>query len=88
MRHDDNSVYGGNTTGRLGSRHEVLRGLKLRALAGTTFRAPTFNDLFYPGYGVATVAARARPQRRGRRRLAARRRASRRHRLPQPGDTT
>ncbi len=55
VRHDDNSVYGGNTTGRLGYAYEVLRGLKLRALAGTTFRAPTFNDLFYPGYGVVTV---------------------------------
>jgi vitamin B12 transporter len=31
----------------------------VRALAGTTFRGPTFNDLFYPGYGVATV----RPER-------------------------
>ncbi len=55
VRHDDNSVYGGNTTARLGYAHEVLRGLKLRALVGTTFRAPTFNDLFYPGYGVTTV---------------------------------
>jgi vitamin B12 transporter len=27
----------------------------VRALAGTTFRAPSFNDLYYPGYGVATV---------------------------------
>ena len=35
----------------------MLPGLKLRALGGTTFRAPTFNDLFYPGYGVTTVQA-------------------------------
>jgi len=32
-----------------------MPGLKLRALWGTTFRAPTFNDLYYPGYGVATL---------------------------------
>ncbi len=57
LRHDDNSVYGGNTTGRLGYAFEVVPGLKLRALAGSTFRAPTFNDLFYPGYGVTTVRA-------------------------------
>ena len=55
LRRDDNSDYGGNTTGRLGYAFTVLPGLKLRALAGTSFRAPTFNDLYYPGYGVATV---------------------------------
>ncbi len=55
VRHDDNSVYGGNTTGRLGYAFEVVPGLKLRALAGNSFRAPTFNDLFYPGFGVMTV---------------------------------
>ena len=55
VRRDDNSAYGANTTGRVGYAFEVLPGLKLRALAGTTFRAPTFNDLYYPGYGVTTV---------------------------------
>ena len=55
LRRDDNSVYGNNTTGRIGTSVEVAAGLKVRALAGTTFRAPTFNDLYYPGYGVATV---------------------------------
>ena len=55
LRRDDNSDYGGNTTGRLGYAYTVVPGLKLRALAGTTFRAPTFNDLYYPGYGVASV---------------------------------
>lgn len=34
-------------------------GLKLRALWGDTFRAPSFNDLVYPGYGVPTL----RPER-------------------------
>jgi vitamin B12 transporter len=52
VRRDDNSAYGANTTGRLGLSYEALRGLKLRALAGTTFRAPTFNDLFFPDYGI------------------------------------
>jgi vitamin B12 transporter len=57
VRHDDNSVYGGNTTGRLGWSLELLPGLRVRALAGTTYRAPSFNDLFYPGYGVSSVTA-------------------------------
>jgi vitamin B12 transporter len=52
VRYDDNSVYGSNTTGSLGYSYQVLPGLKLRAVAGTTFRAPTFNDLYYPFYGV------------------------------------
>ena len=55
VRRDDNSAYGGNTTGRIGYAYEVLKGLRLRALAGTSFRAPTFNDLFFPGFGVATI---------------------------------
>lgn len=55
LRHDNNSIYGGDTTGNIGMNFEVLRGLKLRALAGTTFRAPTFNDLFYPLFGITTL---------------------------------
>lgn len=57
LRHDKNSVYGGNTTGRLGWSMEIASGLRVRALAGTTYRAPSFNDLYYPGYGVSTVTA-------------------------------
>ena len=59
VRRDVNSVYGGNTTGRVGYGHEIAAGLKLRVLAGTSFRAPTINDLYFPGYGVASV----RPER-------------------------
>jgi vitamin B12 transporter len=55
VRRDQNSVYGGDTTGRLGWSIELAPGLRLRALAGTTFRAPSFNELFYPGYGVPNV---------------------------------
>lgn len=57
LRHDHNSVYGNNTTGRLGWSMEIAQNLRVRALAGTTFRAPSFNELFYPGYGVSTVTA-------------------------------
>lgn len=55
VRWDGNSVYGTNTTGRLGWSLELAKNLRLRALAGTTFRAPSFNELFYPGYGVSSV---------------------------------
>ncbi|HEV7578617.1 MAG TPA: TonB-dependent receptor [Caldimonas sp.] len=59
VRRDDNSAYGGNTTGRIGYAIAVGGGVKLRALAGTTFRAPTFNDLAFPGFGVPGI----RPER-------------------------
>jgi len=59
LRRDANSVYGANTTGRLGWNVEVADGVRARALLGTTFRAPSFNDLYYPDYGVTTI----RPER-------------------------
>jgi vitamin B12 transporter len=55
LRRDQNSVYGGETTGRLGWSMEVASGWRVRALAGTTFRAPSFNELFYPDFGVASI---------------------------------
>jgi vitamin B12 transporter len=54
-RHDRNSVYGDVSTGKLGVALELRPGLTLRAVAGSAFRAPAFNDLYFPGYGVATV---------------------------------
>ena len=55
LRRDDNSVYGAQNTGRAGLSWALAPGWRVRALAGSTFHAPSFNDLFYPGYGVATV---------------------------------
>ncbi|WP_374674928.1 TonB-dependent receptor domain-containing protein [Ideonella sp.] len=52
LRHDDNSAYGDVTTGRLGAAYEFTKGWRVRALAGTSFRAPSFNETDYPGYGV------------------------------------
>jgi vitamin B12 transporter len=59
VRHDANSVYGGVNTGKLGWAMDVAPGLTLRAVAGTAFRGVSFNDLYFPGYGVPTV----RPER-------------------------
>jgi vitamin B12 transporter len=55
LRWDHNSVYGDNTTGKLGAAVDITAGWSVRALVGNAFRAPTFNDLYYPGYGVPTV---------------------------------
>ena len=57
VRHDNNAVYGNNTTGRLGWSMEIAKNLRVRALAGNTFRAPSFNELYYPGYGVSSITA-------------------------------
>ncbi|MEO7756705.1 MAG: TonB-dependent vitamin B12 receptor [Dokdonella sp.] len=52
-RHDDNSQFGGKTTGSLLWGWELSSALRLTASAGTAFKAPTFNDLYYPGFGNA-----------------------------------
>ncbi len=69
LRFDHNSVYGNQTTGKLGWGIDIDAAWSLRALAGTAFRAPTFNDLYFPDFGVVTRAARTFAQHRGRRQL-------------------
>ena len=54
-RRDDSSDFGAVNSARLGGSVVLAPGLRLRALAANTFRAPSFNDLYYPGYGVATL---------------------------------
>ncbi|PTT92927.1 TonB-dependent receptor [Pelomonas sp. HMWF004] len=55
VRRDNNSAYGDNTTGNIGASYAFTRTLKIRALVGKTFRAPTFNDLYFPYYGISTI---------------------------------
>ncbi|MFC5551471.1 TonB-dependent receptor plug domain-containing protein [Massilia aerilata] len=50
----DQSVYGGKTTGAAGYGYEFSRDLRATASVGTSFRAPTYNELYYPGYGLPT----------------------------------
>ncbi len=49
-RNDDNEQFGNHTTGSLGYGFAFGNGLRLTASAGTGFKAPTFNDLYYPGF--------------------------------------
>jgi vitamin B12 transporter len=58
-RRDNSTDYGAASSGRVGGSVALAPSWRLRALAGTTFRAPSFNDLLFPGYGVATL----RPER-------------------------
>lgn len=48
VRHDDNSQFGGKTTGQLGYGFVPAPGWLLRVAYGTAYKAPTFNDLYYP----------------------------------------
>ena len=48
LRQDDNSQFGGHSTGQIGYGFVPAAGWLLRAAYGTAFRAPTFNDLYWP----------------------------------------
>ena len=50
LRHDDSSQFGGRTTGALAWGYRIAPAFRVTASAGTAFRAPTFNDLYYPGF--------------------------------------
>ncbi len=51
VRRDDNSQFGGQTTGSLGYGFTLLPGLRAAASYGTSFVAPSFNQLYFPGFG-------------------------------------
>ncbi|WP_243041929.1 TonB-dependent vitamin B12 receptor [Dyella sedimenti] len=51
VRRDDNSQFGGKNTGSVLWGWDFTQTLRLTASYGTAFKAPTFNDLYYPGYG-------------------------------------
>ncbi|GAB4122322.1 MAG: TonB-dependent vitamin B12 receptor [Rubrivivax sp.] len=48
LRHDDDSQFGAHATGHLGWLLNLAPGWQLSAAAGTAFKAPSFNDLYYP----------------------------------------
>ncbi len=50
-RRDDNSSYGSHGTGALAWGYRFTQALRLTASYGTAFDAPTFDDLYYPGFG-------------------------------------
>ena len=50
LRREDNTQFGGATTGNLSWGWDFTEALRLVASYGTAFRAPTFNDLYYPGF--------------------------------------
>lgn len=51
QRHDDNSQFGSKTTGSLAYGYRLTAEWQARAAYGTAFKAPSFNQLYYPDYG-------------------------------------
>ncbi|MFT3759888.1 TonB-dependent receptor domain-containing protein [Thauera sp.] len=50
-RYDDNSQFGSKTTGTLAYGYRLTPEWRARVSIGTAFKAPTFNDLYYPWSG-------------------------------------
>lgn len=51
LRYDDNEAYGDEVTGSLALGYDLDTNHTLRASVGTAFKAPSFNDLYWPGSG-------------------------------------
>ena len=49
-RVDDNEPFGNHATGNIAAGLELGGGMRLAASLGTAFRAPSFNDLYFPGF--------------------------------------
>ena len=50
LRRDDSSQYAGKTTGGLALGYRLSAAWRFTAGYSTGFRAPSFNDLYYPGF--------------------------------------
>ena len=50
-RHDENSQFGSNDTGMLAYGYRFTSQWRASASTGTAFKAPTFNDLYWPNAG-------------------------------------
>jgi len=51
LREDHNSQFGNFTTGGIGYGYTISPEWRLTAQYGSSFRAPTFNQLYYPNFG-------------------------------------
>ncbi len=54
-RQDDNAQFGTHTTGGVAVGRDLSNGMRITAAYGTAFKAPTFNNLYYPNSGDPTL---------------------------------
>ena len=67
LRRDDSSQYGGKTTGGIALGYKLSPAWRLTAGYSTGFKAPSFNDLYYPDFSNPDLVPETSQQRRGRR---------------------
>ncbi|MDM8545691.1 TonB-dependent receptor [Candidatus Venteria ishoeyi] len=56
LRHDKNQQFGHQQTGNIALAYEVSKQLRARLSYATAFNAPSFNWLYYPGFGNAELS--------------------------------
>ena len=56
LRRDDSSQYGGKNTGAFTYGYRLAPSLRVTAGYATGFKAPSFNDLYYPGFANPGLA--------------------------------
>ncbi|OAI21553.1 TonB-dependent receptor [Methylomonas lenta] len=57
LRWDENQAFGDSVTGNFGWRYNWEYGLSAFASFGNAFKAPTFNQLYFPNYGNPNLTA-------------------------------
>ncbi|OGB26837.1 MAG: vitamin B12 receptor [Burkholderiales bacterium RIFCSPLOWO2_02_FULL_57_36] len=55
IRNDRSSQFGSHTSGSIGYGYRITQALRASTSVGTSFRAPTFNELYFPGFGSTLV---------------------------------
>ena len=55
LRHDDNQQFGSRVTGGAGWGYALSEKFQLVANFGSAFKAPTFNELYFPGFSNANL---------------------------------
>ena len=55
LRNDDNSQFGNVNNWALSGAYRITNSLRAVASAGTSFQAPSFNQLYFPGFGNAAL---------------------------------
>jgi vitamin B12 transporter len=55
LRYDDNQQFGDSVTGDASVGYDLNASSRITAQYGTAFKAPTLNELYYPGFGNANL---------------------------------
>ncbi len=57
LRNDDNEQFGKESTGGASIGQDFAGGMRWTAAYGSAFKAPTFNELYFPGFGNPNLSA-------------------------------